>query len=356
MTRRILIIAMFAWLAPAMAGAAYFAADELVGPGQAVEDDAFLAGQAVKVTSGVSEDLFAAGNSVTIDGDVGGDVITAGNSVDISGKVADDIMVAGNNVSITSPEVDDVMAAGTLVEIGSDTNVKGDAYLGGSLVNVFGTIEGNLRFGGEKLVLQPGARIGGDLITYGDESKITVSEGAVVEGERRHEAMEKPQVRPPSPGRVLILDWVRNVVTWFIVAALAWYLLPAISKRTVKTMTKSPWKSLGLGLAWLLLFVPVSILLFITIVGLPLGFALIALTVLILIFSIGFAVIETGALIGQKAFKQPQDKLNWQQLLIGSVVLATVGLVPVIGWLAVFLAVMVATGALAMSLADLVRG
>jgi len=101
--------------------------------GEVVDDDAFIASDAVVVDGTVNGDLFAAGNSVTINGTLRGSLFAAAQTILVNGTVEGSIYVAGSSL-----------------ELGGDTSIGR-----------------NLFFAGFGLKANPGSRIGRDLLAAG---------------------------------------------------------------------------------------------------------------------------------------------------------------------------------------------
>lgn len=344
-----------AW--PGLASAAaYFNAGDLVSPGEAIESDAYAAGQRVSIRHPVGDDVFVAGNSIEITDKVGGDVFAAGNQIRIRGPVGGDIRTVGNNLDIESITAKDLFAAGSQVAVSDQTSVSGDAYLAGQIIEINGRVQGTTRIASENIVLGPKAVIAGDLITYGQsEPKITLESGAQILGERRH--VTPAEAARPARGdgsQNNVLGWVLNVLTWFVVSFLLLLGLPGLTSRVIAQANARPWQSIGWGVLWWILLIPVSIMLIASVIGWPLAIALLALTAALTVAALGYAALIIGSWITRKLLKQDQP-LNWQAALVGAVAIALIGLAPVIGWLAITLLLMLAFGAQLASLSQVLR-
>ena len=99
-----------------------------------------------------------------------GDLYAAGESVDVSGTVDGDLVVGAGTVNVFGTVIGDLIAGGSLVTVGG--NVGEAARLAGSQVTVSGTIEGDLLMFGSVITLSPGAKVMGDLLTFGAQVRI----------------------------------------------------------------------------------------------------------------------------------------------------------------------------------------
>jgi hypothetical protein len=109
-------------------------------------------------------------------------------------------------------------------------------------------------------------------------------------------------------------------------------------------------KSLSIGFASLLLL-PVAGLFLLAIVWL--GLAWFTLYFLIFILSIGLMKVYTGAkiLMWWQKRKNKEYTLDWKAAVLGSVVILLLSLIPVLGWLGIFLLFLLTFGGLVRELA-----
>jgi hypothetical protein len=343
MKKALVSLALLAALVPLTAQAATFLSGEnFRETTEAVPSDLFIASSTVAVLHAVRDDVFAAGENVSIDAPVGGDIIAAGNSVHVNGRAGDDVMVAGNTVQVRAEEVDDIMAAGSTVEI-ADTTVAGSVLAAGERVRISGTIAGDVRVAGQDVVIASGTRIAGDVLTLGEREPV-IEEGVTIGGRREHEAVERDH---SWEGRFSAADWVRSVITWFIAGVLLLYLLRGAAAEVVETAFTRSGRSLGLGALAAVLVLPAAVLLAITIVGLPLAALVLLGTPVHLIIAHTLAAVIIGAWIMRRfSSSTTEPGLRWQHVLLGAVVLKTIGLVPIVGDLACAVLTLLAWGAM----------
>src|SRR6202011_2797107 len=152
------------------------------------------------------------------------------------------------------------------------------------------------------------------------------------------------------------LGWLRALVGILALGLLLIFLLPGMSTRAIDTERAQPWASAGIGAAILVITPIIALIVFIVgifIGGWWLGLSLIPLWILAL--AIGYVV--SGFLLGRLIFAQ----LGWggdhgvAALLGGLLVLAVVGIIPVLGALVGLVALVFGTGALALAVSRRVR-
>jgi len=330
----------------------------------------------------VNDDVYAFGNNVVIDGTVNGDVIAAGSTITINGRVTGDVMAAGNTVTIAAPVTGSVRAAGNLLNIAGP--IGGDAVVAGSTIGVngAGTIGRDVMGGGaaitlsgpvgrhvkvnggtltvassvgggiearvSELVLASGAAVQGP-IAYVSNSDMTVAPDAQIAGSVDRTA---PPTRTPDPwvfGGIDLLGWLRGLVGLTIFGALLALVFPRASVRTAETVERQWLASLGLGFA-LLAAVPIVALL-VLLLGIAIGgwwMSLILLAVYAVLAVTGYlaACLWTGTAAAR--IGKWQAHLVWR-LVAGIAILGLLTLVPFIGGLVAFFAMLVGIGALALT-------
>lgn len=331
---------------------------------QTVDSTLYAAGSTVTIDGTVKGDVFCAASTVTITGTVEGDVICAGKQVSVSGKVYGDVRLAGQSVNFDGAVQNSATLFGQSVVTGKDSVVGYDLTVGGSNValagqvgrdvvggasdmNVSGTIGRTAQVETETLTLQNGAKVGGDLV-YTSKQKATVSGNASVAGTTTQKQPEATSVRQERESNGMATGAFGWFLTLFVVGLVLWLLMPKWFNGTAQTMTRRPWVALGLGLATLVLTPIASIVLFFTVFGIPLGIALLLLWLFALLGSFVFAAYGTGSWAMNKLGKSGRG-FEVLGLVVGIVVLTIVGLIPFVGGLGVFLALLWGLGGITMS-------
>ncbi len=346
---------------PLFASAATFKADDSVTINEALEDDLYVAGAMVNVTSPVSGDVFVAGANINVSGEISEDLFVAGSNVNLTGTIGDDLRVAGSNVTINGDIGGDVLAAGALLHLASgsiggdlvagagviiiDGNVGGDLIVSGAEVMVNGSIAGDIKGEIEELTIADGAEVLGS-VEYKSSLVATIADGASIIGEvlkTEHEEAVVVDLDLDVDGEqvaAVIGGVLGTIVILKLVAAMLVALFLALSiPKTTKGMIQSATKKPGAAfLRGLLLFIagPAIIgLLFVTVIGAPVALVLIAMWMIIGVISLGLVGTMLGSWIFQVAKKQDTPVITWVSALVGTLVAALIIVaVPVVGWLA----------------------
>jgi cytoskeletal protein CcmA (bactofilin family) len=319
---------------------------------EVVVKDYFAAGDTVTLSGTVNGDAYVAGGNVIVDGTVNGDLLAAGGNITIRGKVRDDVRVAGGQVMVSGSVGRNITALGGSVTVADTASVSGSLTGAAGSVAVFAPIgrevnigagqltldtlvNGDVQAGVGQLTLTPNAKVTGDL-TYWSEEKAQIAQGAVVTGKSVHNL-------PPRYDEDKRLDMKKNeewgginpvfnlfsFLAALVVGLLITTFMPVQATRTADTLLKKPLLSLGVGVLSMVLAPFLFVLLFVTLIGIPLDLILLA-GYLLLIY---LAKIFVGIAIGMKSMELINKKigLGWS-LVVGLFIYYVLTMVPVLGF------------------------
>jgi len=325
-----------------------------------VDDDVYLAGGNVELLATVKGDVVVAGGQLQLDGPIGGDLIAAGGSVTLRSPVADDVRLVGGNVQLLGTVGDDLIAAGGYLRMGATTRVDGRAWLAGGYIHVDGVIRQGLRVGGGRVTIDgtvqgdvevwakqievgPTAVISGRLLTHGP-NKPQIAKGARIEGEQDHNMVEVPSATvmavATGAGILVLLSMIVTGVVLYLV-------FPGTAERSTRSLRDAPWLCLGLGLA-VFAATPVLVLVLL-ITGVGLWLALLLLAAYLMLLLLGYL---TGALFvgetGLRLLGKTSPGKAWTAAALAAAVLllAIVGLIPLLGGLLYWLLILAGMGTL----------
>jgi hypothetical protein len=319
----------------------------------------YAASGSVRLAVPVEGDYVGAGGSVTIDAPVKGDAFAVGGSVDVHGPIGDDLRGG------------ELIAAGGNVVLGPAALVERGALLNGGRISVEGKIVGNLRANAQRIVLNgevtgdarlvaeqielgPKARVGGALSHASRD--FTQADTAVVAGTvSRDEAASAPRERSDERHHAMRWDsgqasWAGRVLGYFglLAAGALWVLLfPKFSAAAPDEIRRSPGLSLAIGLA-VLAGVPVlAVLLFISLLGIPLGIAAFALYPLLLLlgYLAGVLFVAQRARQAINGATPPTFRTTIGFVALALLIVMLVSGLPVVGPLAVFVTTIAGLGA-----------
>lgn len=270
----------------------------------------------------VNEDLYAAAGDVVIDAPIVGDVYLAGASVLVRSTIEEDLFIGGGRVRVAG-------------------EVKGDLRIGGGEVVIQGPVAGDVIVIGGNVEITREASVGGDLVAAVGQLTIdpapNIIQGSIV------------RYQPPArEGR----GWgaARGSIAWLlsslIMTLLLGYGLPAKSAALAKQWRAQFGMNVLIGLLFFLAVPLGSVVLLMTVIGIPLAAIALALYALLLYVGKLVATLAVGFWIQSLWTKQDGLEPIWASATLGVLLLALLGAVPLVGWILVCLIFLAGLGAL----------
>src|SRR5215510_7846441 len=241
---------------------------------------------------------------------------------------------------------------GQSLNVGADETVDKAVAIGGS-VTIAGHVRRDAVAVGGSVTLLPGARVEGDAVAIG--GAVSVPEGATLEGDNVSLAGRIPTTVGSmtrwvvgGPHKFSMFSFASRLargVLLFVVALLIPLAFPVALTRIEAYLVNRPGLSALGGLAILLGFVPLCILLAVTIIGLPL--IPVAVMILAALFLFAFTVSATWP--GERMPVSQKHKTPVKSVARGGAALLVVGLLPWFGTAALILAAAISAGATLLS-------
>ncbi len=306
-----------------------------------VAGDLTVAGGSVNVSGNVEQDLAAAGGSLNINGKVGGDVRIAGGSINLQGPINGDLIIMGGNIHVSSKASigGDVIAAGGNITL--DSPIAGSVRVMGGTVTVNNVVNGAIYAKSKELTFGSASAVKGEVYYTGSKAAV-IKKGAKI-GEIQFKKVIPKTFAKNFVGLALLLALLK-FINVFVASLLAVKFLPVRVKQTLEAMRSSPGKSLGIGFVGAVVIPVVIILLFISFIGQFVGALVLLGFFLALLFSAIGAALFAGQLIASWTTKKTE--LTWPIILLGSLVVVILRFVPIIGWLALCVLMLLAFGAI----------
>ena len=300
--------------------------------------------------------LDATAGALVVAGTVDGDVSATAGSVLVtdSGRVTGDLNATAGSVLLEGTVDGDVTVASAALELREGSTVGGGLAAGVADGRLAGAIGGDAAVDATTLGVAPTATIDGSL-TYRSEDA-TVADGATIAGG----ATAADDLDVASPGGLggddadlpTLPPWVGAVysgLSSLLLGAILLLATPNFSRRLAEVGTTQPLRSGGVGLLTLV-GTPVALLiLFVTLVGIPLslvGFLVFGAVVLA-------ATVYGAVVLGTWLLSLGDYRNRWAALVVGVVAVALVRQIPVVGGLFRFVVVLLGLGALATALYEL---
>lgn len=217
-----------------------------------------------------------------------------------------------------------------------DGHVEGAVVALNGDIRVSGTVEEAVVAVNGRATILAGARVGGDVVS---SKAPQVDPGATVEGDTRTVRFSFRAL-----GILFWLAWwVAVTVSLLVIGMVLLTAAPAAMAAGYRVARDEAVPALGWGLLVAVVLPVASVLVMLTIIGIPLG--LLGLLILVLLYAVGSVV---GALaLGRLMVKEPASR--YLAFVVGLVVLRLVGLVPAVGGLVTFLVAAYGLGAVALA-------
>jgi cytoskeletal protein CcmA (bactofilin family) len=334
--------------------------------------DVFIGGGSVTVHDPVGGDLFAAGGAVDVDAAVGGDTVAAGGKVRIGADVGQSVYAAGGQVNINGKVGRNLRVAGGQVELGPKAEVAGNVSAAGGQVRLYGAVRGHVQAAGGRLLIDgpiagdvlatsgqvelgPRARITGKL-RYRSGDALQKDAAAQVSGGIEQlvqtwggDAASRPQPQePPARGHgVGAIGWLWTA--GLIVLAAVWLAMaPIYSARFSGTLRERPGLSVVLGFVWLVCVPVLSLLLLLTVIGIPLALFVAAVYLAVLPLAYVAAAVGLGDWVLTRWQASHAATSGWRvgAAALALVLLTALSRVPWLGALLAFAVLLAGLGAL----------
>lgn len=263
--------------------------------------------------------------TIIIEGTVTGDVSgVAGNIVIREGGVVEgDLSAAAGNIRIAGTVRGDVSTGAGSVLLTETGLTEGNFDAGAGDVRIDGTIRGDAQIGAERIRLGEGAAIDGSL-TY--DGSLQGNQDAVAGEITRDRSLSGNIVtdfQPLATGIFAINAFIFNL----LLGAVLLGLFPAFSERVVDQMESDTIKTglVGLGVV---VVVPVTLVLVaITVIGIPLAIG--GLLAFLMLAWIG--LVYGRFAVGVWLLSLADVENRWAGLVVGLLLGAILGLVPIVG-------------------------
>jgi cytoskeletal protein CcmA (bactofilin family) len=334
-----------------------------------VNSTVYASGSTLNITGTINGDLFCAGQTVTISGTVNGDVICAGQTLNINGVVTGDVRLAGQYITIKGTVQKNATVFSQGLYITKEATMNGDVFNAVQNANIEGKINGEYYGGAEEitiagtvnkdvsvevvdLTISRSAVVSGT-VRYTSDKKATIDDSNVVRGGIEQKQPKPEERSAKEEDQVFSQAWILKQITSILAFTLTTFLVAFLLPRFTYTVVEKMKSSKGTTFAWgaLVMFTTPVIIIFLllTIIGIGAAFAVGFLWAAGLIISRAFTAVIVGEYILQNYFPK-QERTRQMVTLVGSLVTSIVFLIPILGGLASFLAIIWGLGGMALSL------
>ncbi|MBI4836166.1 MAG: hypothetical protein HY817_02815 [Candidatus Abawacabacteria bacterium] len=293
----------------------------------------------------IMDNLIVSAGKISIAGQINGDLIAAGGEIDIWGEIKGDLIAAGGKVHLHSESTVGKHARLIGGEIISEGKINKDLNGFGGSIKVSGPVDGDIRIEGGKFELNNSVKgsvkadaentiLGGNTHIYGalkapDQSSVIQHNGAKIDGPRitldkKHESIYF--------NTKYWLNLIIQIIAYWLIGLLFIYLFARLVQKNSDYLSQHFWLSLGIGLISIITAMLATIILAVTIIGLPLGLILLTITLmLIYLGQLPIAFYLTQKLLGKRIDEEHNRYLGALYLLISISAISLVGTIPFLG-------------------------
>lgn len=338
----------------------------------------YQAGGDVRLVTPINGNVYAAGGRVTLEQPVSGLASLAGGAISVRAPVGSDLRAAGGEINIESVVGGQLYASGGNIILSNAAVVAKAATLYGGKVTIEGKVNGPLKVYAQKIVLNGevagNVELNGEEIDLGSRAKVggalrysgnalfktaqgvaiggAVTQGNAMNGrpDTHRDRQWHGQMMGSSAG------WAGSVAGFIAILATSLLFLlvfTGFSQRAANRVWGAPWPALASGIAVLLGTPLAATLLFVTLIGIPLGLALLLLLPLALLLGGVVGVFSLSHRFQQAVQKPAPGQSRAAMIGFFALTLLLVLLVsslPFVGGLVLFAVILLGTGACAIEL------
>ncbi|PIO04514.1 hypothetical protein COT48_00070 [Candidatus Woesearchaeota archaeon CG08_land_8_20_14_0_20_47_9] len=329
--------------------------EEVASTASIVNDNLYITGGRIDVGNTINGNLVAAGGQVTTTGQVNGDATLAAGDISAAGYIRDDLRVAGGNIMISCITDGDVSAAGGRIVVSPEAVIGKSLVIYGGDVSIEGNVKGDLIVRAGRLVIN--SVVEGDADIVSDE--LAFKEDAFIKGSLTysgrsagsidHKMVGGGIILKPSQTRVMPmmlglggLSRVNSAILMIVVGIILLIIMRRFCLDAAKAVLNRFAMSIAYGLLGIIGIPILAVFLIITIIGIPAALLLLLLYLVLLYVSNIIASLILGQII-LKAYLRV-DTSPFISLVIGVVALSLIRIVPIIGGIVGFIALLAGIG------------
>ena len=301
--------------------------DKNVNINYSVSGNAFIIADTVTIDSVINGNVFIMANEVVLTENayVYTDGFIMAKKVSISGNIYDLYCICDNlNIEDKGYIIRDLYCSAKNIQVNG--YVSRDAYISSSSINLpdeVKSIGGNLNYTANQELDFSNKLVGGDInFTKNSSFKLDTLKS-------------------------ILSGLLKTLIYSLVIILIIILAFKKLEDKIFNTFKENFVKSILYGILGLICIPIISFILMITLIGIPIAFALIALYIFIISISSAVISIALGKLIYEKAFKNKDKSSNLKLILLCLVIVAIIYLlsqIPYIGWLIAFIKTILGIG------------
>ncbi len=314
---------------------------------QTIDEDAYIFGNDVTFNGTASRDLISATQDFDLGetARVGGNVNVAANDVRLAGTIERSARMAARDVVITGTVGGDLVVAAQRLRIEAGARVTGDLIIAVQDVDILGEVGGQIRGQADTLTLTNavvsqdilvavddldvlGTTVVSGAIRYDSDSDATIADTATLTGPVERSDPSGPSAAGVSVGGGVVWDIVRllsMLMTGLVVVLVA----PVASSAVADGVRRRFPATLIAGVVAIVLVPVLALVLVVTLIGIPVSIVALVLFGIALYLSQVFVGMAIGRTILPRGWRSYGRGYNILAMVIGVTLIALLRLIPV---------------------------
>ncbi|OGM12392.1 hypothetical protein A2W13_01990 [Candidatus Woesebacteria bacterium RBG_16_36_11] len=323
-----------------------------VGKTEIINDDLFIGAETAEVAGTVNGDVFVGAQTVKISGIINGNLHVGANTFDLRGTVKGNVYAGAQNVLVSSSTIGGSLLIGAAtVNIDRDSSIGGSILAGAGGLTIDSQVKRSVYAGTGNLTIGSDAIIGKDLYYSSGQEQANISSSAKIAGSiYKSEVAKSPsniegakKLVPTAINGAKVFSSFIAFIGALIVGLLYLKLFAKYFTQTASIVSKSFWKSMGIGFLVTIALIPGMIILLITVIGIPLA----GLAFLVFLLYSYLAKIIVGLTFGDLISKQLKWKMTtFWSFALGLLVIDILRFIPKVGFLVTLVVLWIGLGAL----------
>lgn len=315
----------------------------------------------VNISKEVLGDIYSAGKKISVKDNVTGDVIALGESIDITSKeLSGNIRCGAQTLNINSKNVKNITSFGQNINIekettakavyvsGENINFKGNCqgfYATGNTIIINGKVNGDVNVTCDELIIADNGEITGNIKVYSPKEPIVNSN--VTMDDIQYTKIEN-STNENKLKAFLGLGTILSILGSLIFGIVLYSIFKKFFIKSDDLLVKEPLPIVLGGIASFILVPIASLLLFLTIIALPIG----VISLIMYFIVIYLSPVIMGIVLGRLILK---NKNPYLQLLVGILIVRLLSLLPMIGGFVWVVSGMITQGLIAYSFCQSIK-
>lgn len=305
-----------------------------------IRDDVYLLDSDVTLKDNVDGNVYIMAKDVEITSEeISGNVFICAEEINIRNTyINGSLFLVGEKINVTA-FASDAYIAGNKVTLGEETRILRDLRVAADKLEINGVISRNVFASADDIKMNNNTIVEGNF-NYSSKNEINISEN--VRGEINFEELKENDKTNSNN----VIDYIKGILTSIASSALIiLFIIFVLPKFNQNISEAKLLESFGLGIGFLVVVPIITILLFMTIIGVMPAFLLIAIYIAMLAIGYTISAISIAGKIYKRINQEGNSKLYiFLFTIITLIALNLISSIPVIGGIVSFVLTMIGDG------------